>query len=35
VDIVTPELIAFVIIMGLAIAALVYANNEPKGPRPA
>lgn len=31
----TPDLIAFSILMALAIAALVYFNNEPKGPRPA
>lgn len=31
----TPALIAFTILMGLAIAALIYFNNEPKGPRPA
>ena len=31
----TPALIAFSILMGLAIAAFNYFNTEPKGPTPA
>lgn len=29
----TPALITFSLLMGAAIAGLIYLNNEPKGPR--